>query len=126
MKKIRKLLTLVILTISSLSFSQGEANWWHFGYNAGLHFNFGPPVAFGTSLVNTSEGSASISDALGNVLFYTDGITVWNKVNAVMSNGTGLMGNPSSTQSGVIVKKPGSATLYYIFTTDAQLGPGGL
>ena len=61
MKKIRIFLALAALAITSPGFSQGEANWWHFGYNAGLNFPFGPPVAFGTSLVNTSEGSASIS-----------------------------------------------------------------
>jgi hypothetical protein len=36
-----------------------------------------------------------------------------------MPNGSGLYGHSSSTQSGIIVPKPGSATEYYIFTVDA-------
>ncbi len=43
-----------------------------------------------------------------------------------MSNGTGLFGNPSSSQSGVIVPKPGSTTIYYLFTIDAEDGGQGL
>ena len=39
-----------------------------------------------------------------------------------MPNGSGLLGNYSSTQSGVIVPKPGSTTQFYIFTVDAQAG----
>ncbi len=62
------------------------------------------------------EGCASIADASGNLLFYTDGVTVYNQSNAVMANGTGLNGTLTPTQSSIILKKPGSATLYYIFT----------
>ncbi|KXK42895.1 MAG: hypothetical protein UZ11_BCD004001070 [Bacteroidetes bacterium OLB11] len=35
---------------------------------------------------------------------------------------TPLNGDPSSTQSGVVVPKPGSSTLYYVFTTPAEVG----
>lgn len=107
-------------------FSQGEANVWYFGQNAGLNFPFGPPVALTNGMCNTSEGSASIADAAGNLLFYTDGITVWNKLHAVMANGAGLQGNSSSTQSGVIIKQPGNPNLYYVFTTAAQGAVQGL
>ena len=43
-----------------------------------------------------------------------------------MPNGSGLLGHPSSTQSGVIVKKPGSTSIYYIFTVDATALPNGI
>ena len=43
-----------------------------------------------------------------------------------MPNGSGLLGDPSSTQSGIIVPKPGSTTLYYVFTVDASGNGGGL
>ena len=67
--------------------------------------------------INSGEGSSSISDSNGQLLFYTDGVTVWDKNNAVMQNGTGLMGNGSSTQSALIV--PCTCDKYFIFTTDA-------
>ena len=43
------------------------------------------------------------------LLFYTDGMTVYNKNHVIMPNGNFLTGHSSSSQSGVIVKKPGSS-----------------
>jgi len=105
-------------------FSQGEANNWYFGYNAGITFNTSPPSSVTNGQLHTAEGCASISDHNGNLLFYTDGVTVWNKNHQVMTNGTGLKGHKSSTQSAIIVPKPGSTTIYYIITTLAREASG--
>jgi len=43
-----------------------------------------------------------------------------------MSNGTDLLGNSTSTQSGIIVPKPNNPDIYYIFTVAAMAGPDGL
>src|SRR5437764_1215512 len=118
----KKILLIYLFLICTASFAQKEANNWYFGRNAGVTFNGGAPVAVTNGQLNTLEGCASISDANGNLLFYTDGIKVWNKNHVVMTNGTGLRGDPSSTQSGIIVPKPGSSTIYYIFTVDMQGG----
>jgi len=109
-----------IFILSSLIHAQKQTNFWYFGINAALDFNTGSPVVVTNGALNTTEGSSSISDANGNLLFYTDGVSVWNKNNTVMPNGTGLQGDPSTTQSALIVKKPGSSTLYYIFTLPAE------
>jgi gliding motility-associated-like protein len=108
--------SLFIFSCTLFSFGQNENNRWYFGGNAALNFNSGSPINISGSQLLTSEGCSSISDALGNLLFYTDGITVWNKLNIAMPNGFGLGGNPSTTQSAIIIPKPGSSTLYYIFT----------
>lgn len=110
----------------SSSFSQGESNFWYFGSNAGLDFNGGVPVAITDGQLNTSEGCATVSDPSGNLLFYTNGFTVWDKTHTPMPNGTGLLGHSSSTQSAVIIQKPGSLTIYYIFTADAEFGLNGI
>ena len=120
-----KKLLFVFLFLSTHSFAQGEANIWYFGNNAGLDFNSGSPVALTDGMLMTSEGCASISDANGDLLFYTDGMIVYNKNHGVMPNGTGLLGNMSSTQSAIIVKKPGSATIYYVFAVDGASGMSG-
>jgi hypothetical protein len=113
-----KIILFTLLILSVTSFAQKEANMWYFGDYAALDFNSGSPVALTNSAMSQWEGCASIADHNGNLLFYTDGISIWNAAHTVMPNGTGLMGNNSSTQSGVIVKKPGSATLYYVFTVN--------
>ncbi len=100
--------------------AQKEANHWYFGIFAGLDFTNGKAVPATNGKMNTTEGSSSISDANGNLLFYTDGVTVWNSTHSVMPNGSGLLGDVSTTQSALIVKKPGSSSMYYIFTLPAE------
>ena len=116
--------TILILLSGKNSFAQHlEANIWYFGKNAGLDFNSGSPVALTGSQLNTLEGCLTISDKnTGQLLFYSDGIKVWNRNHQQMPNGNGLWGHPSSTQSGVVVPKPGSTTEFYIFTVPAQVG----
>src|SRR5688572_14026134 len=124
MKTLSKILLPLVLCCNVL-YSQNETKKWYFGAQAGLDF-MGPPTILTNGMMSPWEGCASIADAAGALLFYTDGITVWNKTHAVMANGNGLMGNSSTTQSGVIVKRPGSTTIYYVFTADAQGAPNGL
>jgi gliding motility-associated-like protein len=118
-----------ILSLIALFFvchvsSQKQANHWFFGVNAGLDFTNATqnisPVADTSGKLDTVEGCATISDSNGNLLFYTDGSTVWDKNNNIMPHGIGLFGNASSTQSAIIVPKPGDPNTYYIFTVDAQ------
>jgi gliding motility-associated-like protein len=121
---LRNRLSILALFFAIASFSQ-EANIWYFGERAGLDFNGGSPVALTDGQLDTDEGCATLSDSSGQLLFYTDGITVYNKLHQVMPNGTGLMGHSSSAQSATIVQKPGSSTLFYIFTTDNEHDPNG-
>ncbi len=126
MKQITNTLILILVLISSIVIAQPQTNNWYFGNNAAVNFTSGSPVAVSGSAIMTSEGCSTISDASGNLLFYTDGITVWDRTNTQMPNGFSLGGNSSSTQSGVIVQKPGSTTLYYLFTADAMGGSMGI
>ncbi|HKR03636.1 MAG TPA: T9SS type A sorting domain-containing protein [Bacteroidia bacterium] len=121
----KKKLLIVFLFISKVAFPQEETANWYFGVYAGLHFQAGGPVANPSTTLVTNEGTSAISDAAGDLLFYTDGISVWNKLHNVMANGSGLMGGISSTQSALIVPQPGSANLFFIFTTDEIGGPNG-
>ncbi|HEX2684178.1 MAG TPA: T9SS type B sorting domain-containing protein [Ferruginibacter sp.] len=125
----RILLSLLLSFLVQTLFAQNvqkEANIWYMGNYIGIDFNSGTAVPINDGQVNTIEGVATISDANGALLFYTDGIKVWNKLHQVMPNGTGLFGNPSSSQSGVIVPKIGDPNRYYVFTVDQLSGPRGL
>ena len=112
---------LLILFFSLTITAQKQANFWFFGEYSGLDFNTGSPVALTDGSLTTMEGCSAISTTNGALRFYTDGSTVWNRKNEVMTNGTGLMGNSSSTQSGIIVPWPGDDNKYFIFTID-QVG----
>jgi gliding motility-associated-like protein len=121
----RSKISILFFLITLASFAQGEANIWYFGENAGLDFNSGTPVALTNGQLNTQEGCATISNGAGQLLFYTDGITVWDRNHLVMPNGTDLFGHPSSSHAATIVPLPGSATLFYVFTLDAFVGVHG-
>ncbi|WP_428667315.1 PKD domain-containing protein [Runella sp.] len=102
--------------------SNQEGAKWYFGNNAGLDFSGGSPQALTNGQLSTPEGSSSISNSKGQLLFYTDGVKIYNKDGAVMpsKDTTALAGSPNSTQSALIVPKPtcrGCEYLYYVFTT---------
>lgn len=111
-----RLLTILFATASLSLLSQKETINWYFGKFAGLNFSTSPPTVLTNGSLTTLEGCATTSDANGNLLFYTDGVTVYDQTHSIMANGTGLGGHLSTTQSALIVRKPGSASLYYIFT----------
>lgn len=119
-------LLIFLLFIPSLLLAQKEANIWYFGYRAGLDFSNGSPTPLTNGRLSTREGCATISDANGQLLFYTDGVTVYNKNHQIMLNGTGLLGDDSSTQSATIVPMPDSSNLFYIITNGEQNNSEGL
>lgn len=124
-------LPLLLLVISNLLKAQLQNNQWRFGFGASIDFNTTPPsfpsgaalpsilppLITGTQI----EGVATIADKnTGALLFYTDGVTVWNALNLPMPNGTNLGGSDvlSSYMAAVIVPIPGTCNKYYVFCQD--------
>lgn len=108
------------------SHAQNQANYWYFGKKVGLNFNQSPPQVLSDGSLQSIEGSASISDQNGNLLFYTNGVSIANKDHQPMVNGGGIMGDLSSTNNTVIVQLPETDSIYYLFTVGAagQLANG--
>lgn len=99
-----------------------RANYWYFGRNSGVQFSGDSVQPMTNSAMNQLEGCATISDTAGNLLFYTNGIFVWNKFHLKMPNGNNLHGDWSSANSALIVPAPCTDNIYYIFTTPAFAG----
>lgn len=129
-----KLFTLIyFLFIVQLLYSQNENDHWYFGVNAVIDFSSGLPVGTNIGALSTQEGCATISNSTGQLLFYTDGSTVYDSTpfpGSIMTNGNGLLGNSTSASSAIIVPAPCLETQYYIFTVDwvnnntGQIGNG--
>ncbi|MCY7408654.1 MAG: hypothetical protein LH473_00130, partial [Chitinophagales bacterium] len=75
------------------------------------------PVLDTLSPMSQREACAVMSDTAGNLLFYKDGDTIWNKNHQMMANGFGV-GCESSSNGAVIVPNPGNDSIYYLFTVD--------
>ncbi|PXV63366.1 hypothetical protein CLV62_11483 [Dysgonomonas alginatilytica] len=134
MKKII-LILLISMCLPALLQAQKEMNNWAFGVNAGLTWNTtrsitltgllgtanatlaGLPTSFKSS-INTVEGCFSLSDNDGKLLFYSDGITIWDTNGKAMpgSLNPALTGHSSSAQSGIIFPYPGSTTKFVAVT----------
>lgn len=108
---------------------------WYFGQNAGLDFGGGgAPNPLTDGNLSTIEGSSSIANTKGQLLFYSDGITIYDKDGKPMKSlvpgdtsavSIPLGGNRRSTQSALIVPKPtcrGCEYLYYVYTTSEIRG----
>ena len=136
MKKKLLFSLLIALAIAISSNAQKQANVWAFGDSSGLSFNGGGPSVITTSVplqddwctpgtwhagMNSGydEGSSSICDSAGHLLFYTNGEKIWNRFGRIVPNGDSLLGNFSATQSSIILPLPGSDHIFYVFTMDA-------
>ncbi|MDN4166958.1 gliding motility-associated C-terminal domain-containing protein [Cytophagales bacterium LB-30] len=116
--------TFSTLTLRLYGETKTTANIWYFGNQAGIDFNEVPAVALNNSIMNAPEGCAVIGNSNGEILFYTDGQTVYtatdkenNTDHVVMTNGTDIGGDLNSIQSALIAQLPGDETIFYIFTT---------
>jgi hypothetical protein len=121
--------TAIIFFCIGFSFSKAQinseskrANWWYFGQGAGIDWSTGSPVVVTNGQTNSYEGTATMSDLNGNLLFYSDGNTIWNKNHVPMQGGLNLLGCDNIptpiqvSQNAAIVPKPENDSIYYLFS----------
>ncbi len=121
------LLCLIVCMIAHCAHAQYD-HVWAFGSFAGLDFNNGAPVPI-TTEIRTREGSASVCDAGGNLLFYTDGSYIWNRRHDLMPGSAtpiipmdpnaSISPTFSTAQGALIVPVPEHPDLYYVFSLTA-------
>ncbi len=129
----RKIISLSLFLLICICLqAQKEAYNWTFGQGSGLSWEnprrFGGTITqlYGTTTsianlylptsfqnsINTYEGCFTLSDPqTGKLMFYSDGITLYNADGSVMENGENLGGDPSSAQSGVLMPYPGGKNI---------------
>ncbi|MFH1319130.1 MAG: PKD domain-containing protein [Bacteroidota bacterium] len=92
---------------------------WYFGRYAGLDFSTGIPVADQSAFnavpqtIDALEGCVTVSDDQGDLLFYSDGVSVWNDDHEEITI-FDLSGDISATQH-LAVPFPGHPDQYYLF-----------
>jgi hypothetical protein len=103
-------------------------NIWYFGNGAGLDFNPDPddetaPVPRPIATAHPQSipaGTSTISDQAGQVLFFTDGQSVWGLNGTLMENGSAIGGSNTASQAVLAVPVPTQSTLFYLFTTQSS------
>ena len=142
--KLNIILISVLGLIPIMTFSQnsGVTNNWLVGYSSAggtpfghTRFDFfnGAPVITADSVeMDFYRASANISDAQGNMLFYTNGYYIADASNDTMQNGNDI--SPTGyrlwvpealnvPQACLILPKPGSSSIYYMFHNTVDNGP---
>lgn len=116
---------LSFLLLVKPGYAQKEDYNWYFGATgAGLNFDSCQAqwLSNGNMSATTFEGTVAISDEqTGQLLFYSNGLHIYAANNTVMQNGFQAALSTSITQN-IIIKKPGSSSLFYLFTADVQGG----
>ncbi len=107
------------------SHTQNYFNTWYFGNGAGIKFGSQKTTRLSDNQMFTDESCVSVSDKTGQILFYTNGVKIWNNKHEVINEEKELHGNKSSAQI-VVCLKPNTLNEYYIFTVDEKAGLKGL
>ncbi len=111
------------IVVTEYGVSNQIANQWYFGEMAGLDFNTQPPSPLvDANMMLSPEGCATMSDINGQLLFYTDGSTVWNRDHDIMENGLDIGGENTAAQSALIVPFSDDGTMFWVFTTEEVYG----
>jgi gliding motility-associated-like protein len=106
----------VFLLCLILNVSAQRGKHWYFADSAALKFD----ASSITSLINSSLGNGQLgascttmSDTSGTLLFYNNGMDIWNKHHQIMLNG-GNIANNGGNQI-ISIPLPNNDSIYYLF-----------
>jgi hypothetical protein len=131
--------TIIALTLASLnlSYSQGEANNWLVGIDHIMNFNTGEPEHVCPGVVQSSYppidwnyasnfpyhyffateyNTSIISDANGNLIFYSNGSKLYNANFEIIWAYSNIMPWQLEASQSLFIPKPGNKNRYYFFT----------
>lgn len=115
-------LLLTLFFALSYGYAQKEFHRWYFGNGAGMSFHASSPLALTDARFRALESSTSICDNDGNLLFYTDGDSLFNREHQLVKNGTlrSYKGFEGSRNGVLILPVPGNSRYYYVFTSPSS------
>jgi hypothetical protein len=116
------IILLFCINLNQLS-AQGRNATWCFGDSAGIQFTAGGIVGI-TSVLQSQEASASISDTSGNLIFYTGSLggnssyyaNIYNSLNQSLFNGDSIISQTSITQGLLILPKANNSSKYLLLS----------
>jgi uncharacterized repeat protein (TIGR01451 family) len=100
---------------------------WFFGASGGIDFGVSGTVA--TPVLGgpqAQEGTTVVTDTSGQLLFWSNGITVFNRNHQPMPNGSGLLGHPSTVQTVASFPSLTRPGVYFVVATSGANELGGV
>jgi gliding motility-associated-like protein len=138
----KQILLTALMFLCSFSISKAQYGWnmkensvWTFAPKSGLDFNTGSPAVIASELYwsgSLSESYASVADRNGQLLFYTNTDSIWDRNNNPMPNGFigGLSGGTPSfegslswntSQGALILPVLNNPDRYYVFALTGSM-----
>ena len=112
MRKSFYLLIYIVFLIPLVASAQDYSGYtWYLG-NQVVEFNRSnnTPTGSANPVMLAGPGAVVANPANGDILFYTDGNTIWDASNQPMPNGSGLQSGTANNQPVVVAQVPGSTT----------------
>ena len=120
----KKFISAILIFLSYSSNLAGQCIW----NPAGIRINFCDPDSIVVSPSSKVHRNSEVSITVSNndeILFYTNGVSVWNKNDEVMENGDEMGGHRTSSQAAVIQYSSNSQK-YHLFTIGQGIGENGI
>ena len=108
------------------SASRPTQRHWYFGDRAGFDFGVSGTnanvitAACAVAPCRAGEGSTAISSSTGQLQFWTDGKTIWDRNGTAMPNGTGLLANGSTTQAAAVFPAGFDESRYVVVSNNTE------
>jgi PKD repeat protein len=112
----------ISLFICFAGWTQNEAANWYLTENSGLYFTSNsvqvqnrPSIEHNLPVEQYFGAPSTMSDSNGNLLFYVENNTVYNRFHQEMLNGNLRNDEESSVGKSIIIPYPGNPFLFYVF-----------
>ena len=122
----KKNLFIICLILLELNISaQVLNNTWYFSSTLkGLYFDLSNNSVSITNEHTPMPGSGgsgvAVDSITGNVLFYTNGCSIWDKSHQIMPNGYGLLGDSATIQNGLVCYYPNHPNKYFVISNNGE------
>ena len=118
---LRSVLILLVLgvfsSIQAQPVKKPQFDKWVFPNYCQLDFTGGAPVFSKTGAASVIESSGCYGDQNGNVLFYSDGVNMYDSTHSIMPNGV-VWSSAGGRMGPLIVPVIGNSSRYYAFQVD--------
>jgi hypothetical protein len=116
------LLIIKLILLSLIAVAQHQADNWVFNH-AGLRFFNDSVEVLEYDLSSYPRSTGSMSDESGNLMFFSDGINIYDKNKGVMYHGYNLcMDENLYVHRAIVIPKPESDSLFYVFSLSSDIG----